>query len=172
MVTIISASNRKENLTYSYSVYCKKFLEHLNFEHRLFSLAEIPDLLSLKSVYEYETSDFNVLAKDIFVPAKKLLFIVPEYNGSMPGILKLFIDAIHPQYFKGKKAALIGVSSGRAGNLRGMDHLTDILHHLQVNVMPQKLPISKMNSFLEGNEINNLETKKLIEQHINRLIEF
>lgn len=172
MLTIISSSNRIENLTSFYSSYCEKFLKNRGIQHQVYSLAEIPDLLSLKSVYEFESSYFNEVAKKCLLPAEKLLFVVPEYNGSIPGILKLLIDAIHPSYFQGKKAALIGVSSGRAGNLRGMDHLTAILQHLQVNVMPQKLPISKMNALIENGELSDFETKKSIELHLNRLIEF
>jgi NAD(P)H-dependent FMN reductase len=49
----------------------------------------------------------------------------------VPGSLKLFIDACsvreYKQNFKGKKAALVGIASGRAGNLRGMDHLTGVM---------------------------------------------
>ena len=42
----------------------------------------------------------------------------------------------------GKKALLTGVSTGRAGNLRGMEHLTGILHYMRVIVHPNKFPIS------------------------------
>lgn len=172
MITIISASNRKGNLTSYFSNYCKSFFEQNSVEYNYFSLHDLPDQISLASVYEYEYSHFSRLAKEYILPASKLLFLIPEYNGSIPGILKLWLDGTHPEYFKGKKAALIGLSAGRAGNLRGMDHFTDILHYLQVNVMPQKLPISGMNDFLKEGVLVDQVTSQLIDEQLNRLIEF
>jgi len=172
MLTIISASNRKGNLTSFYSIYCKQFLEKKKIPFAFFSLQDIPDKVSLKTVYEYDTSYFKRMALKYLEPAEKLLFIIPEYNGSIPGILKLWIDGVHPSNFIGKKAALIGVSSGRAGNLRGMDHFTDILHHLQVNVMPQKLPISGMDSFLDQDRLVDSRTSELINEQLNRFIRY
>ena len=172
MITIISASNRDGNLTASYSSYCRKILSASSQDFAFYNLADIPDQFSLKSVYDYETSYFEKLAREIIQPADKFLFVIPEYNGSFPGILKLFIDAVHPRYFKGKKAALIGVAAGRAGNLRGMDHFSDILNHLQVHVLPQKLPISKMDAFLEADELVDQETMHSIDEQLKRLIEF
>jgi NAD(P)H-dependent FMN reductase len=50
----------------------------------------------------------------------------------------------------GKKAMLTGVSTGRAGNLRGMEHLTGILNYLKVTVMPNRLPISTVDRLMDG----------------------
>lgn len=172
MITIISASNREDNLTASYSKRCKDQLQANKIECKSFYLDEIPDQISLQSVYDYGNSIFTKYGEELILPADKLLFVVPEYNGSIPGILKLFIDGIEPKYFKGKKAALVGVSSGRAGNLRGMDHLTDILHHLQVNVMPQKLPISKMQEMMGEGEVADKETLQAINWQMDLLINY
>ncbi|MBK8514699.1 MAG: NAD(P)H-dependent oxidoreductase [Saprospiraceae bacterium] len=90
----------------------------------------------------------------LLIPSTKMVFIAPEYNGSFPGILKLFIDACSVKdardSFYHKKACLIGVASGRAGNLRGMDHLTSILMYMNMIVFPNRLPISKIESLLNA----------------------
>ncbi len=74
--------------------------------------------------------------------------------------------------FKGKKAALVGIADGRAGNLRGMDHLTGILHHVGTTVMPATLPISSLKTLLtpEG-KINDI-TLKAMEAHVIQFLEF
>jgi len=172
MITIISASNREGNLTSFFASKCQEILNRHKVENRVYYLHDLPDTISLSSVYNYEDSIFKELGKELIVPASKLLFIVPEYNGSIPGILKLFIDAIEPSVYKGKKAALIGVAAGRAGNLRGMDHLTDILHHLEVNVMPQKLPISQLFGLLKEEEVVDESTLNLLEKQLQLLSEF
>lgn len=172
MITIISASNRVGNLTSLFAKQCEKYFLNRSEEVQVLELDSLPKSLSLQSVYEYETSVFTEFAAMYIEKADKFLFIVPEYNGSMPGILKLFIDAIHPKWFFGKKAAMIGVSAGRAGNLRGMDHLTDILHYLQVNVMPFKLPVSQLNKLIDKKEIIDDVTLELLEKQVDKLIAY
>ena len=172
MITIVSASNREGNLTTFYSDYCKQCMEERNQDYRYFKLSELPEKISLKSVYEYDHSHFEKLALEIIQPADRFLFVIPEYNGSFPGVLKLFVDAVQPKYFKDKKAALIGVASGRAGNLRGMDHFSDILNHLHVHVLPQKVPISRMEEYLENDELVDDGIMQLIDEQVKRLIEF
>lgn len=172
MISIISASNREGNLTAQFAKKCQQYLNTKQIDSQVYFLDELPEQLTLKSIYSYEDSVFEPIGRKLISPADKLLFVVPEYNGSIPGILKLFIDAIEPSLFLGKKAALIGVAAGRAGNLRGMDHLTDILHHLQVNVMPQKLPISKMYDLLNEDGVEDSVTIKAIEIQVQNLIDF
>lgn len=172
MITIISSSNRLGNLTSLFAKQCLTFFQEKGAEAQLFELDSLPKELSIQSVYEYQTSVFSDFSKKFILPADKFLFIVPEYNGSIPGILKLFIDAIEPKAFFGKRAALIGISAGRAGNLRGMDHLTDILHYLQVEVMAAKLPISQLNQLIESNEIIDEVTLDLLEKQVEKLIHY
>ena len=75
--------------------------------------------------------------------------------------------------FRGKKAALVGVASGRAGNLRGLDHLTDILHHLQVEVLSFKVPISKLDEVLDENgAVANKEILDALDKQAEMLINF
>ena len=172
MITIVSASNRKENYTAHFAQHCKSILEKKGEDHRFFGLDELPDQLSLQSVYEQDTSVFKAITDEFILPADKFLFVIPEYNGSFPGILKLFIDGIKPSAFYGKKASLIGVAAGRAGNLRGMDHFTGILNYIQVNVMPQKMPISSIDKILTEGKVSDADTLQLLEQHMDQLIRF
>ncbi|MCF8258212.1 MAG: NAD(P)H-dependent oxidoreductase, partial [Flavobacteriales bacterium] len=75
---------------------------------------------------------------------QRLVMVVPEYNGSFPGILKYFMDACDHGEWEGKKVALVGVASGRGGNLRGADHLTGVLHYLGSEVLGRKVYISQV----------------------------
>ena len=100
-------------------------------------------------------------------PIQKFVVVMPEYNGSFPGILKLFIDAIHPDLLRRKKVALLGVSSGRAGNLRGMEHLTGVFNYLGVFVHPNRLPVSSVLTLLDDKgAIKDTTTLTVLEKHI------
>ena len=70
-----------------------------------------------------------------------------------------------------KKALLTGVATGRAGNLRGMDHLADVLNYMKITVHPNKLPISAVNNVVnsEGKIIDN-NTLKAINQQLDEFI--
>lgn len=73
----------------------------------------------------------------------------------------------------GKKVALVGVSSGRSGNIRGIDHLTNIFHYLNLEVLPYKLPISRTNELVnENREIIDEGTIKAFNHQIDKLLGF
>ena len=103
------------------------------------------------------------------IPAKKLVVFVPEYNGSFPGILKSFIDCIEPKHFKEMVIALVGISAGRSGNIRGMDHLTGVFHYLGAEVLSSKIDIANLHSVLDID--GNLNNDDVI-RRMNRQIDF
>lgn len=101
------------------------------------------------------------------------MFIVPEYNGSFPGILKSFIDGMtYPNTFRGKKCAMVGLSSGIGGGGIALSHLTDIFHYLGMHVLANKPKLAK----IEENMSNNLLTNKfyidLLKTQAAMLIDF
>jgi chromate reductase, NAD(P)H dehydrogenase (quinone) len=68
---------------------------------------------------------------------------------------------------------LTGVSSGRAGNLRGMEHLTGSLLHLKMTVHPNRLPISSIHTLLdEHGTISNAGTIKTIQTQLDEFLNF
>src|SRR5690606_41407500 len=100
-------------------------------------------------VYEAIISEFKKILR-IVKASDKFLYIIPEYNGSYPGALKVFIDACEfPASFYHKKAALVGHSSGKYGNIRGIDHFTGVCHYMQMHVMPLKIHIPYIRQELD-----------------------
>ena len=68
---------------------------------------------------------------------------------------------------------LVGISDGRAGNLRGIEHMTAILHYLKVHVHYNKLILSKINEEIsKQSEIIKPETEALIGQQVEDLLHF
>jgi NAD(P)H-dependent FMN reductase len=132
-------------------------------------------LLSLENRIVWEESeDLKTMEQEHLIPAWKFVFVMPEYNGSFPGILKLMIDNSDiKQCWWYKKAMLVGVADGRAGNLRGLDHMTNILNYLKMNVLHNKVPISRINTEfdMEG-KILIPATKTVIENQIEEFLKF
>ncbi len=166
MITIISGTNRHDSMT----------LRIANLYFKLLSeRAENVQLLSLENKQVWERGpEMLELEKNLLIPAQKFVFIMPEYNASFPGILKLMLDNSDvKKCWWYKKAILVGISDGRAGNLRGIEHMTAILHYLKVHVHYNKMLISKVNE--EMNKEGALlkpETEKVINQQIEEFLKF
>jgi chromate reductase len=126
MVTIISSTNRPGSSTLKLAEYYKKQLAAKGLETGLLSLTQLPSNIVETDLYGKRSEAFTAI-QNIITATDKFLFIIPEYNGSYPGILKVFIDACSfPESFYDKKAALVGLSSGKYGNIRGIDHFTGV----------------------------------------------
>jgi chromate reductase len=73
--------------------------------------------------------------------AHGLLFVTPEYNRSIPGVLKNAIDHASRPYgqnaWAGKPAGVIGVSIGAIGTALAQQHLRNILAYLDVPTLGQ-----------------------------------
>ena len=156
MITIISGTNRDNN-TKKVAVEYQQFLNERNIESVMVALDEI-------NVTARDES-FMKMEEELLIPASKFIIIMPEYNGSFPGILKLMIDNTDiTKVWWHKKVLLTGVSTGRAGNLRGMDHLTGVLLYLKAIVHPNRLPISVVDKILDKeNRISNKDTINAIQ---------
>lgn len=173
MVTIISATNRPESNSIKIAQSYSQILEKQGVRSKVLSLEKVPVDIAFNELFSRRSGKFQELLDKYIIPSQKYVIIAPEYNGSFPGILKTFIDAMHPELLRGKKVALVGVSSGRAGNLRGMDHLTGILHYLGLHVHPNKLPISSVLSMLDDKgDLKDANTLEALEKHATALINY
>ena len=121
----------------------------------MLNLQDIDGKLLINQAIGIKENEIAQVFQQYIAGAEKILIVMPEYNGSFPGILKLFIDAMPHALLSGKKTALCGVATGRGGNLRGMDHLTGILHYLNADVMPFKLPLSAIMQYIHEDKITN-----------------
>jgi chromate reductase len=79
--------------------------------------------------------------KSEIAAAKGLLFVTPEYNRSIPGVLKNALDNASRPYgqsaWAGKPAGVIGVSVGAVGTALAQQHLRNILAYLDVPTLGQ-----------------------------------
>lgn len=179
MVTVISGTNRKENQSLILAQHAVKTFQNEGIPAvHLLDLQILEGTLLIRGNYEADDQSDQIksIQDELIIPASKFYFIVPEYNGSFPGILKFFLDAcsvrdIKPS-FGGKKAAILGVSSGRAGNLRGMDHLTGILNYLNITVMPNRLPVSQVGGLIEDDQLDDVRARQLVADHVRDFLQF
>lgn len=173
MVTIISGTNRRGSSTFKLAEYYQKRLREKDLEAGILSMDQLPANLIETDLYGKRSAEFAPI-QEIVTNTQKFLFIIPEYNGSFPGVLKTFIDACDfPQSFYDKKAALTGLSSGKYGNIRGLDHFTGVCHYLNLHVMPLKIHISTIKQeFDENNNLFKTDTLQFTDEQMDKFIAY
>lgn len=180
MITIISSTNRPNSNSRKVAETLASFYNQQGLETSILDLAELPHEYFFPDMYakgSVHPSMVDVLERYL-TPADRLHFVIPEYNGTFPGVLKLWIDAISvvgdfKVVLAGKKAALTGLAAGRAGNLRGLDHFTTVLNYLNVNVMPNKLPVSSFGQLLNAEKkLEDAGTLKALEAQVAEFLKY
>lgn len=111
----------------------------------------------------------RLLAADAFVIAS------PEYNASIPGVLKNAIDwasRFRPQPFKGKHGLLMSASPSMAGGNRGLWALRQPLEHLGAPLYPDMFSLAQAHSaFDERGRIADPKLQKWFEGNIDCFLE-
>ena len=93
--------------------------------------------------------------------------VTPEYNGSMPGVLKLFIDHLKfPESFEAKPVCFVGLAAGMWGALRSVEQLQAIFGYRNAHVFPKRVFIPGIGQALgsDGQFVDPELTGRLREQ--------
>ena len=171
---IISGTNRNEALSPTVANAYANLVREEGLEADIIDLRELPVDYISTALYGNagKNEEFNVL-RNKMMDANKFVFIVPEYNGSFPGVLKAFIDGLEfPGTFTGKKAALVGVSSGMLGSSHAMSHLTDILNYCGTHVLARKPRLTGISNHLADGNLTNESYVGQLQKQIKELINF
>lgn len=178
MILVISGTNRPGSKTKIVADEVYNYLsENSGDEVRFLDLQDLPNETLALDMYNPESMHKNLvrIQDELIIPADRWVIVSPEYNGSFPGVLKLLIDAISvrraKETFSFKKAALIGVASGRAGNFRGMEHLTGLLNYMKLTIYYDKLPLSSISSLIEVGKLKP-ETNNILHTYLENYIKW
>ena len=106
--------------------------------------------------------------------ADAILFVTPEYNYSIPGVLKNAIDWASRPYgdsaWNGKPAAIMGASVGAIGTARAQYHLRQMMVFL--NMFPVNQPEVMIANASTRFDANGNPTKELIRQLLQSLVDW
>lgn len=109
--------------------------------HFSFAQVEIGDLPLYNQDHDGAPSEQVLRLKGQIGAAHGLLFVTPEYNRSIPGVLKNALDHASRPYgqnaWGGKPAGVLGVSVGATGTALAQQHLRNILGYLDVPTLGQ-----------------------------------
>lgn len=174
MIYIISGTNRKDAKSPHIARVYAEELAKLGEDSEIIDLRELPADFVFSALYENSGKNqaFNAMRNKV-TGGVKFVFIVPEYNGSFPGVLKAFIDGQeYPGGFSGKKSALVGISSGDQGGVHALSHLTDIFNYCGMNVLAKKVRLAHIDANFQNNELTSEAYRKRIAIQAREFIEF
>ena len=109
--------------------------------------------------------------------ADGLLFLTPEYNRSIPGVLKNAIDHASRPYgqsaWQGKPAGVIGVSIGAIGSALAQQHLRNVLAYLNVPTLgqPEAFIQNKEGLFDEAGDIG-AGSKEFLQKWVDQYVKW
>lgn len=141
------------------------------FELRRVEIAELP-LYDQDFDHDYPAAGRRF--KQEVEAADALLFVTPEYNRSMPGVLKNAIDVgSRPpgsNSFAGKPAAVIGTSPGARGSALAQQHLRNVFVGLDVLALPQPEVTVQFHEGMIDDEgsVNDERTLKFLQKFVDR----
>jgi NAD(P)H-dependent FMN reductase len=172
MTGIIIGTNRIGSLSEVIAKYYKNEMENKGHDAILIDLKSLPEDFIFSALYGKKNVAFDDLQSKID-QCSKLVFIVPEYNGSYPGVLKSFIEGLrHPDSLSNKKACLVGVSTGVLGNAVGLGHLSDVLSYLNANLLGLRVKLGLLDKNFKEGEFTSETYKSFVERQINLFLEF
>ncbi|MEC0256225.1 hypothetical protein PAEVO_25050 [Paenibacillus sp. GM2FR] len=124
-VAIVVGSIRKE----SYNMKLAEYLKQRYSDQIAFEILGLRDLPFYDQDIELDPPAVVKDFKERIAAADAVLWITPEYNYSIPGVLKNALDWLSrvDKVMNGKPSWIMGASMGQLGTVRAQEHLRDIL---------------------------------------------
>jgi NAD(P)H-dependent FMN reductase len=139
MIEIIAGSNRANANSLRVARVLQEAYSDLGVEAGLLNLQELPPALLDPGAYAEKPAAFTPFQERVLA-ASGLHVVTPEYNGTFPGALKLFIDMLKfPESFEGKPVAYVGVAAGQWGALRAVEQLQMIFGYRNAYTFPRRV---------------------------------
>lgn len=139
MIEVISGTNRPGSSTLRMAKLVLSLYEAQGTAAQLLDLQALPPELFLPSAYGEKPASFVPL-QDRILAAEGLHVVLPEYNGSYPGVLKYFIDMLKfPESFDAKPVAFTSVAAGLWGGLRPVEQLQMVFAYRNGHILPQRV---------------------------------
>jgi chromate reductase len=139
----------------------------------IFELAGIP---AFNQDEEKVPPERVVLFKQRIRASDAILFVTPEYNYSLPGVLKNAIDWASRPYgdsaWEGKSAAIMGASGGALGTTRAQYHLRQTMVFLDMHPInrPEVMIGNAQAKFDENGNLTDEKTREFIRTLLEALV--
>ena len=171
-IAVVVGSLRKESFNHKLAIALAKLAPaDFAFEH-----VRLDDLPLYNQDDDANPAESVKRLKAAVKSSQGLLFVTPEYNRSIPGVLKNAIDHASRPYgqsvWAGKPAGVIGVSVGAIGTSLAQHHLRNVLAYLDVPTLgqPEAFVQAKEGLFGPDGGIANEDSRKFLQDWVDRYV--
>ncbi len=171
-IAVFVGSLRKESINRRLALA----LEKLAGDRAKFEYIQIGDVPLYNQDHDTQFPAQGTRMKNQVRAADAVLFVTPEYNRSIPGVLKNAIDTASRPYgdnaFAGKPAAVVGTSIGAIGSALAQQHLRNVLVFVDLAVMPQPEAFLQFKDGLieADGTITNDGTRKFLQGYVDKFL--
>jgi chromate reductase, NAD(P)H dehydrogenase (quinone) len=173
MIVILCGTNRPGSNTRKVTTQVEAIYKTLGVKTQLLDLAEMPPEIFSPTSYAEKPVAFKKFT-DAILAADGLVVVTPEYNGSVPGILKYFIDMLpFPESFEQRPVCFIGLSAGIWGALRPVEQLQAIFGYRNAYVFPERVFMPGINQLLDkAGQFTSPDVKERLEKQATGFVGF
>jgi NAD(P)H-dependent FMN reductase len=140
--TIIAGTNRAHSRTIKLSEFLQKELASLisrEDQVQILDLKNLPTEIFSPEAYEKKPAALQDF-QNCILETNGILSILPEYNGSAPGVFKYFIDMLSfPESLAKKPSAFVGLSAGQFGAVRSVEQMQQVFMYRKAILYPESL---------------------------------
>ena len=148
MIEVIAGTNRPGSNCLKVARVIEGLYKELGVEVQILDLQEMPLELFKPTAYAEKPEGWKRIT-DRVLNANGLHVVVPEYNGSFPGVLKYFIDMLpFPQSFEHRCVAFTGEAAGIWGAFRAVEQLQMIFGYRNAYILPERVWMPGINARL------------------------
>ena len=173
MITILSGTNRPGSNTRKVAAHVEANYQSLGVQTRLLDLAELPPEMFAPTSYADKPAGLKKFT-DAILASDGLAIVTPEYNGSVPGILKYFIDMLpFPESFEHRPVCFVGLAAGIWGALRPIEQLQAIFGYRNGHIFPERVFMPGIGkSFNEAGQFANADMEKRLANQAEDFVRF
>lgn len=173
MICLISGTNRPQSQTLRVTRLLEKRYKALGVATQLLDLNALPPEIFLPGAYSEKPASFAPYT-DTVLKADGLVVVTPEYNGSFPGVLKLFIDMLKfPESFEKKPVAFVGLAAGMWGALRSVEQLEGIFKYRNAFLFNERVFLPRVETQLNPDDtFTQALTGQLVESQVKNFVAF
>lgn len=172
-INILSTTDRPGSMALKISGYVQQQFEAQGVEARVISLSDFPIQDVAGGQYGADIPSVQAFNEQV-LDCDGLLMVVPEYNGSFPGILKLFIDYLpFPESFEKLPMAFIGEAAGAFGGLRAVEQLQMVCNYRNAYLYPERVFLQRVHKIFSPEKgVSDELQAKLLDSLINGFASF
>ncbi len=172
---IVASTSRVPSRSRWVAEYYQRSLKEFRVDADLMALDQVPTSILDTTLYRkprIPNESWDAIQQRVHA-AQKFIFIIPEYNGSFPGILKVWIDALeYPGSLRGKKACMLGLSDGTQGSALAMSHFADVLNYAGVHTLAFRPRFIQIGQYVTDGGLGNPDYMKQIQIQIDQFLAF